>query len=140
MPAGGSHIVHQCLLCMHLSQRSPRLLQLQCAPLKLIGCCRMKHQGTGSSQRVRSDRLPLELRGPTRSRPLQTASSSPWLHLTVCSQLSTSSFKFSQEYYIMALSQPRQVQAVGDSEASSVEDDAEKDAVVHSPAARMYHK
>eukprot|EP00891_Asterochloris_glomerata_P009429 jgi/Astpho2/9429/Aster-x0397 len=45
-----------------------------------------------------------------------------------------------KEYYIMALSQPRQVQAVGDSDGSSVEDDAEKDAVVHSPAARMYHK
>ena len=60
--------------------------------------------------------------------------------LILCSQVLTSSRVVSQEYYIMALSQPRQVQAVGDSDASSVEDDAEKDAVVHSPAARMYHK
>ena len=56
------------------------------------------------------------------------------------SQVLTSTSGFSQEYYIMALSQPRQVRAVGDSDDSSVEDDAEKEAVVHSPAARMYHK
>ena len=60
--------------------------------------------------------------------------------LILHSQLFTSTSVFSQEYYIMALSQPRQVQAVGDSDGSSVEDDAEKEAVVHSPAARMYHK
>ncbi len=133
-------------LLMSLSQCIPGLVRLQCAPLKLTGCCNIVQQATGLSHKVCSETMLPVSSDSSCARLLQyaciqTASFSSWLLLILCNQLIyVSSFAFLQEYYIMALSQPRQVQALGGSDGSSVEDDAEKDAVVHSPAARMYHK